>query len=74
MALDINLCEGYPTFDFVIYRRREDVEGVLIIAGGDAAEGVTRRCCFEELARLRGDAINAKDNKDNKPGPCPSAG
>ena len=73
MALDVDLREGDAARYFMIYRRREDVEGVLIIAGGDAAEGVARRLCREVLARLRGDAINAKDNKDI-PGPCPSAG
>ena len=74
MALDVNLREGDAARYFMIHGRREDVEGVLTISRGDAAEGVARRLCREELARLRGSAINAKDNKDNKPGPCPSAG
>ena len=74
MALDVNLREGDAARYFMIHGRREDVERILIIAGGDAAEGVAGRFCSEELARLRGSAINAKDNKDNKPGPCPSAG
>ena len=57
MALHINFREGHAARYFMIHRRRQDVEGVLIIRRGDAAEGIARRFCIEELARLRGAAV-----------------
>ena len=63
MALDVDLREGDAARYLVIYRRREDVEGVLIIAGGDAAERVARTLCVEELARLRGTPSTRKTTR-----------
>ena len=57
MALHINFREGHAARYFVVHGRREDVKGVLIIRGGDAAEGIARRLRVEELARLRGAAV-----------------
>ena len=73
MALDVNLREGDAAPHLLIHGRREHIKSVLIIAGGDAAEGVARRFTIEELAGLRGTPSTRTNNKD-VPGPCPSAG
>ena len=74
MALDVDLREGHAARYFMIHGRREHIKGVLIIRRGDAAEGIARRFCIEELARLRGDVSTRQRREAYKPGPCPSAG